>query len=725
MKARFLTLHAIILLGIALLCMPAFSATEEDCKCHDRPDTPCVRQRIVLEDVVFESRRFRGQDNQAHDELIESGHSEVWLLIETVPSGACRACAQTYILYAPRRWVESDRTYHLFTPSGDSLTHSKVVFSMTECSEASPLSMRVAIIEEDDSYSDSLAFLSLFLSKGLLLGETGDRTASEAEAKGWSARLDGAWLDSLVDRLQLDDDNEIVLPATAVGAVSMDGNPTTTDVGESSGLLPRWVQLKVRGDSYPIGCDLRCGEDDAPTQAESHFAGTKLCDLAAFVATAKPGYSEVSGGSGLPANAVKQETSVKKETRTGSDGSKVEYVFVTRVTRFRDGSVYVESYSIKRVIGPDGKAKETFRDCLQGTSLRGFDRAKIRSLLEVSEQMSTTQTLSGGSPSAALCAFSPVDATDGIAAVPNVLTIIVPSNAVLDLASSADAADVVGPRLLALDSVVIHTDEILFPEGSTLETMIYPAPQVFPSEDRLLLLAPEAAAVACSGDRIDFVLGNLSGAIASVSVTASDTRGWTVPIEQEIRLSAGEVTTIALHVEDGETAAMYATSTLSITANAAGLSHTTRVVELRCAEDGDAPPPETAETTAVTVWGPEAPMTEPALSIPEDIEANARLLAWKGGQLGRTDPSQRWEASEDDPGEYCEPCGHTPMCVVCMEWDLQEWQLHRDKSLTDVFALMAVLSYLAQVSGQPEYYALASIYWDAHWDGWGNRNRPW
>jgi hypothetical protein len=119
--------------------------------------------------------------------------------------------------------------------------------------------------------------------------------------------------------------------------------------------------------------------------------------------------------------------------------------------------------------------------------------------------------------------------------------------------------------------------------------------------------------------------------------------------------------------------------------------------------------------------------TTPAIeiAIPQEIVDCARILAWKGGQLSRTDPSQRWDASEDDPGGYCEPCGHTPMCVVCMEWDLGEWQVHRRKSITDVVALMTVLSYLAQVSGQPEYQAVASIYWSSHWDGWHNRDRPW
>jgi uncharacterized repeat protein (TIGR01451 family) len=109
--------------------------------------------------------------------------------------------------------------------------------------------------------------------------------------------------------------------------------------------------------------------------------------------------------------------------------------------------------------------------------------------------------------------------------------------------------------------------------------------------------------------------------------------------------------------------------------------------------------------------------------IPKNVSDAARRLAWKGGQLGRTDPSQRWSAREDRPGEFCEPCGHIPMCVECMEWDLQAWE-QRPKTIIDMMDLMAVLSYLREVSGQLEYYGMATIYWEAHWDGWHNRDRP-
>jgi len=132
------------------------------------------------------------------------------------------------------------------------------------------------------------------------------------------------------------------------------------------------------------------------------------------------------------------------------------------------------------------------------------------------------------------------------------------------------------------------------------------------------------------------------------------------------------------------------------------------------------PSPEVTVESLPVAGPPQVPYVSP---IPKNVSDAARRLAWKGGQLGRTDPSQRWDAREDRPGDYCEPCGHTPMCVECMEWDLQAWQQRR-KTMTDMMDLMTVLSYLREVSGRSEYSAMATIYWDAHWDGWHNRDRP-
>lgn len=708
-KTRPFRLRMLIVLLVAILCVPALSTTEEDCPCHDRPGPPCVRQRITLEDIAFPV------GNAAHDKYLYEPHqnSEVWILIETIPSGGCRACAQTFILYAPNRDVQSDETYHLFTTDDVALTCSKVIFSMIECSPVSSLTMRMAIIEEDAGYSDCLDSISPYLSKGLLFGQTGDPDGSDAEATGWSARVDGAWLDTLADVLGGDAGNQVILSATSAASVTMDGSTTERNVWEfrDEDGDDRWVQLTVRGTSQTVDCDLTCSGEDVATQAETHLAGTKLCDLATFALTAQSGYTEVTSGASLPANVVKQETSVKKETRTSSSGTRIEYVFVVRVLRFRDGSVYVESYAIKRVIGADGRMTETIRDCLQATSQRGFDRYKIRSLLETAEQTRTTHAFSGGSPSSALVALAPPDAACGVAAMPERLDLSVPSNAVLDLTSLVSPRGVAQPQILAWESITIHADAILLPEGCSIERMVYPTPELLPSEDKLVLMAPEAVAVSSGTDRIDVVVTNGSGTESLVSLFTADTQGWTDAEERNLLLAPGEAVVLTFTVQTDESATGR-TGFLTITATADGLPHVMRVVELRVVGEEMA----SSDVAGVTIG---------AITVPEQIEAYARILAWKGGQLGRADPWQRWSASEDDPGEYCEPCGHAPMCQVCMEWDLEQWQFERDKTATDVLALSMLLSYLSSVAGQSEVQAVASIYWDAHWDGWNNRDRPW
>jgi hypothetical protein len=706
-------LLACFVLGMTL-SMPSRGASEGNCPCNDRPRQPCLRQQITLEGIDFELGDT-SIPNAAHTALYETSDSEVWVLIETVPSGACRACAQTYVLYAPERDVKSDKPYSLFSASDPSLTASRTVFLMTECTVASSLSIRIAIIEEDDSYAHSLAYLAPYLTSGLLFGETGSRAATAAEATGWSARLDGAWLDSLVSRLTLHSGNDVVLPASHVSFPVMDGYASTTAAGVKYGTATHWVSITLRGESttLPSG-QLKCDMGDSPTQAETHLSGTKLCELSSHATTADPGYTEVTASSALPSGVVKQSTSVKKETYTRGDGSKVELIFMVRVVEFADGSIYVEVYSMKRVIATDGTVVETVRDCLQSTSLRGFDRSKIRSLLETATPAGVVHTLSGGSPQAPLSLSTPMDAACGIASTPDHLVIALPSGAVLDATGLQDSAALVqAPHLLAWQSVTIWADEIALPAGATLESTIFPAPRRLAAIDSLALWVPEAVSVGLAGDRLDVVVANRSGAPSLVSLSLADDLGWVAQETREVSLASGQVAVIAISVTPGSSEAVGTMSRLSLAATAEGLTPITVTVELRLGAQEEAGTQQPTGRTVATT------------SVPENATSAARTLAWKGGYLGRSDPSQRWDASENDPSQFCEPCGHTPMCVLCMEWDLQQWQLARQKSLSDLVALMGLISYLASVKGSEAYDAVAAVYWDSHWDGWHNRDRPW
>lgn len=708
-------LLACLMLAVAL-SVQSWGASEANCPCNDRPKQPCLRQQVTLEGIDFELRTFRASsDNAAHTALHEASDSEVWVLIETMPSGACRACAQTYVLYAPERDVKASQTYSLFTANDPALSVSRTIFLMTECTPASSLSIRMAIIEEDDSYSDSLAFLAPYLTGGLLFGGTGDRAASAAEARGWSARLDGAWLDSLVSRLTLDSDNDVVLPPTAVSSIPMDGSASTRTVGTEYGLLPRWVKVTLRGtpSTLPAG-QLKCDAGDSPTQAETHLSGRKLCELASLAATATPGYTEVTASSSLPSGADKQSTSVRKETVARSDGSKVELVFMVRVLEFGDGSICVEVYSIKRVIAKDGTVVETVRDCLQSTSLRGFDRSKIRSLLETATTTGVVHTLSGGSPQAPLVLSTPGDDACGMASMPDHLVVTLPSGSVLDATELQESAAIARtPRLLAWQSVTIHADEVALPAGATLESAISPTPRRLSAIDGLAVWVLEGVTVGPAGDRLDVVVANRSGTPAIVSLSLADDRGWVTSETRELSLVSGQAAVVAISVTPGSSEAVGTTSRLSVLASAEGLTPISSTVELQLGAREEQEPQQPTGTAIASV------------SIPSDVSMAARTLAWKGGYLGRTNPSQRWDASENDPSQYCEPCGRTPMCIVCMEWDLQQWQLYREKSLSDLVTLMGLMSYLASVRGSGAYDAVAAVYWDSHWDGWHNRDRPW
>lgn len=109
--------------------------------------------------------------------------------------------------------------------------------------------------------------------------------------------------------------------------------------------------------------------------------------------------------------------------------------------------------------------------------------------------------------------------------------------------------------------------------------------------------------------------------------------------------------------------------------------------------------------------------------IPDDVAAAARLLAWRSGYIGRTNSDERWSVKETRPADRCAECGGAPMCIVCMEYDLEVWASRLATSQQRA-ALSLVTSYLRTVKNAPEYGAVAAIYWAAYWDGFHNRNEP-
>lgn len=111
-----------------------------------------------------------------------------------------------------------------------------------------------------------------------------------------------------------------------------------------------------------------------------------------------------------------------------------------------------------------------------------------------------------------------------------------------------------------------------------------------------------------------------------------------------------------------------------------------------------------------------------AAGIPEDIQICARELAWESGHRHITHRDERWSVRESSPREMCDACG-TPMCVVCMEYDLESYESRSGVSSSQRSCLRNVQRHLRTATRQ-ETEVLAALYWAGYWDGRHNRNRP-
>lgn len=104
-----------------------------------------------------------------------------------------------------------------------------------------------------------------------------------------------------------------------------------------------------------------------------------------------------------------------------------------------------------------------------------------------------------------------------------------------------------------------------------------------------------------------------------------------------------------------------------------------------------------------------------AWMIPDEIQACARMLAWTSGDRHRTHIDERWSVRENSPREMCDEC-HSPMCVVCMEYDLDSYESRPGVSVELQGCVRTVQRYLRSATHQ-ETEVLAAIYWIGYWDG--------
>lgn len=714
-------------LVVSLACSQAFAAGQA-CQCHDRPNEPCVQEDLYLEHVAFPP----ASESVFRRNLDEIGDSDVWLLIQVVPNGACKDCEQTYLAYFPDLDTDTPDTVAYYINPRTSGA-SDQVFSMIECSPRSGYTVTVAMIELEGSYSSDYDRISGILSPALILAESGN--AGRTGSRAWSVRLQGAFLPFLFDRLN-DGFNQIILcpititpptPSAVVAAhypdapvdvtyqQSADCDPTRKRDCDPSRKPPRDCSGKV---SFWMGarsmvvtpCSLRCapsGPKDTPTQAENHFAGRDRCHLVSVVASLDSDGSQYSsrqtGQPGVPTNAKSVEMTTKRYTRTEPDGSTVQFVQVVQVIRFSDGSTYVASYT-RQTVTKNGRIVSDVTDCLHSAFLSGYDVARLSALNESRTETGVNYMVWGGSPSVSLDVPTDLMAVSGM--LPDQIELVASAGAALDLTSLPGAAAVAltTPRLSARSSITVRADAITLPEGATLASLIDPDPTVLPGVTGLLIVVPDVVPIAAEGDTLFVLIANRSALPDTVTLRSTDALGWVQRESTDLYLAPGQVGAIALHALPDQGAT---TSALLLTAT--GMQP--GAVDAR-------------EVELVILGGETAPSaTTAAPSLPQEVQDWARALAWKGGWLGRTDPSMRWDAREDRPGESCVPCGGAPMCIVCMESDLQAW-LWRPKSLSELVALMSLQTYLNQVKAQPEYSLVAALYWDAHWDGWHNRDAP-
>jgi hypothetical protein len=109
-------------------------------------------------------------------------------------------------------------------------------------------------------------------------------------------------------------------------------------------------------------------------------------------------------------------------------------------------------------------------------------------------------------------------------------------------------------------------------------------------------------------------------------------------------------------------------------------------------------------------------------AVPEEIRDCARMLAWASGYRHITHTDERWDARETAPREMCVVCA-APMCVVCMEYDLESYGWRPGVTSSLRACLRTVESYL-RAATREETEVLAAIYWTSYWDGRHRRNQP-
>ena len=613
-----------------------FSACGADCNCHDDPDDPCVRQSLELDSLHFPYWDNETDGQMVFHKRMQAGDS-CWVLVEVVPGACSGQCAQIYVLYVPDLEVE-DRGFTL-TPGADGREASKTVFSMVECSPASRLFIRIAVIVQDGDYDDAMESLGpTWLEPHRRFEEEGGRSAWVAEDTGWSLRIERGpdnhldWLYRLL--LAEDDDNVSVIGIWGLWA-SNTGGLWTEDRVSATG--PGYMRAWFRQTSEEVAADLACSKEEAakPTRAETHMAAKTLETAGQVTAGAPPGFSVKPGGAaGVPAHATTMSTSVSGTSRALTGGGTVRTAQKVVVIEFDDDSIYVYWEFLTVETDADGRLVGWTRDRGDSASRAGSSRSNARG--ELTDARLKRYAAWGGSPNTPFVISAPPIVPEAQDGPFQIIELTTPAGATLDLSAlrvSGGFADVAAqPALVAEESLILCTDELRLAPGASPATLMTPQPRILPGVAELRLLAPEAVPVLVGGNTLLLPVANLSGSSASTVVAWDDLRGWSGAGSATLDLGPGELGYVEIPIHVPETAdGMGTTSGLVVTAGADGLPGASVEVLLILSDTLEAPELAIATTEA---------------GIPEGIVACAEQIGEASGTDYKNSGFRRYRVPE-------------------------------------------------------------------------------
>ncbi|MBN1511427.1 MAG: hypothetical protein JXB13_05385 [Phycisphaerae bacterium] len=711
-------LDAILALGTVLLLLNALSpvaAASSECRCHDAPDAPCIRQWLELVSIEFPYEVWTGnrwEESVFHDRLDEAGDSELWVLIQVVPLGPCRSdCQQIYVWYAPNLDV-AGRDFAL-RPSGV----DDVVFSMLECDPRHDCQIRIALIEEDESYADAMTRALFWVPRSMMMSEQGARNPWTLGAAGWSLRAEAATdnaIDLVFAKLMQDTSNDNIIGIRAVDCpVFAGGLSTTRRIENTTG--PGWVDVTFRRFAEEIPCDLACSPQQAaaPTQAEQHLKAQTLEDAARTAAAAPAGHHvAASGVVGVPANAVSRSTLVSSTSHTSLGGTVSRFVRRLIVIRFEDDSVYVYLEEEKTARDASGGIVSRTRSRGDGASRAGAERSSVRGeLVDASLRGATYRGWGSLGQTPYIVAAPPPLASfaPGLGRLMyDEIEWTVPAGEGLDLtgAVGASAAEAVNPLAVALgvaagiaadQSITLHADTLILPDGVSLEQTMTPAPQQLPGVDEILIPTLPEAGISVGEGSLAIPLVCLSGDPQEMTAVWADERGWTAPGSQVLTLGAGEMGWLDVpYWIDADAARVGEGSRFTLDVTSDKLGTQTMTIDLLLGaptEPGDAGPPETV--AAPSVADSETPADNREAGIPREVIDCVEQIGTASGtdyknsglRNYRVPVSQRVSFFEDELEVY-DGC---PVQGACVE---------------------IVLDFMA-IADASEKSELAAIFWDA------------